>query len=81
MAGAVFTRSRFTGPGVVMSRETARDHVARGVVALALNANVTTDAQGLANAVEVRRRSAGCRGGRALVRDSACASPPPHARS
>ncbi|MFD7441342.1 bifunctional glutamate N-acetyltransferase/amino-acid acetyltransferase ArgJ [Streptomyces sp. NPDC059909] len=51
---AVFTRSRFAGPSVLLSREAAADGVARGVVVVARNANVATGAQGAANALEVR---------------------------
>ncbi|MEE6258683.1 bifunctional glutamate N-acetyltransferase/amino-acid acetyltransferase ArgJ [Plantactinospora sonchi] len=52
---AVFTRSRFVGPSVLLSREAAKGGTARGVVVLARNANVATGRQGLANAEEVRR--------------------------
>ncbi|MGW2558971.1 bifunctional glutamate N-acetyltransferase/amino-acid acetyltransferase ArgJ [Streptomyces sp. NPDC001514] len=51
---AVFTRSRFAGPSVLLSREAAADGAARGVVVVARNANVATGAQGAANALEVR---------------------------
>ncbi|MCF3134614.1 bifunctional glutamate N-acetyltransferase/amino-acid acetyltransferase ArgJ [Streptomyces olivochromogenes] len=51
---AVFTRSRFAGPSVVLSRAAAADHSARGVVVLARNANVATGAEGERNAREVR---------------------------
>ncbi|MTE21017.1 bifunctional glutamate N-acetyltransferase/amino-acid acetyltransferase ArgJ [Streptomyces sp. TRM43335] len=51
---AVFTRSRFVGPSVVLSREAVRDGRARGVVVLARNANVATGAEGERNAREVR---------------------------
>ncbi|GFE25397.1 bifunctional glutamate N-acetyltransferase/amino-acid acetyltransferase ArgJ [Streptomyces libani] len=51
---AVFTRSRFAGPSVVLSRAAAADHRARGVVVLARNANVATGAEGERNAREVR---------------------------
>ncbi|MEU5345670.1 MULTISPECIES: bifunctional glutamate N-acetyltransferase/amino-acid acetyltransferase ArgJ [unclassified Streptomyces] len=51
---AVFTRSRFTGPSVVLSREAAADGRARGVVVLARNANVATGREGEDNAREVR---------------------------
>ncbi|HKE99181.1 MAG TPA: bifunctional glutamate N-acetyltransferase/amino-acid acetyltransferase ArgJ [Actinomycetes bacterium] len=55
---AVFTRSRFAGPSVALSREAARDHSARGVVVLARNANVATGREGAEHAAEVRRRAA-----------------------
>jgi glutamate N-acetyltransferase/amino-acid N-acetyltransferase len=52
---AMFTRSRFAGPSVRLSRAAAADHRARGVLVLATNANVATGSAGLADAVEVRR--------------------------
>ncbi|WEV23841.1 bifunctional glutamate N-acetyltransferase/amino-acid acetyltransferase ArgJ [Streptomyces sp. 71268] len=51
---AVFTRSRFVGPSVTLSRESAATGRARGIVTIARNANVATGAQGMANAREVR---------------------------
>lgn len=51
---AVFTKSRFSGPSVVLSRAVAADGRARGVVVLARNANVATGAEGERNAREVR---------------------------
>ncbi|MFE5914115.1 bifunctional glutamate N-acetyltransferase/amino-acid acetyltransferase ArgJ [Streptomyces wedmorensis] len=51
---AVFTRSRFAGPSVLLSREAAADGRAQGVVVLARNANVATGREGEANAREVR---------------------------
>ena len=51
---AVFTRSRFAGPSVVLSRESASRGSARGVVVISKNANVATGAEGLQNAREVR---------------------------
>jgi glutamate N-acetyltransferase / amino-acid N-acetyltransferase len=51
---AVFTRSLFAGPSVLLSRETAATGTARGVVVISRNANVATGAEGLANAREVR---------------------------
>ena len=48
-AAAVFTRSRFAGPSVVVSREHAADHAARAVVVISKNANVATGDEGLAN--------------------------------
>lgn len=55
---AVFTRSRFAGASVVLSREAGRARNARGVVVLARNANVATGAVGVADAVEIRDRVA-----------------------
>jgi glutamate N-acetyltransferase/amino-acid N-acetyltransferase len=61
-SSAVFTRSRFAGPSVRLSRESARAGTARGVVVLARNANVATGADGAADAAEVRARVAGAVG-------------------
>ncbi len=55
---AVFTRSRFVGPSVLLSREAAANGQAQGVVVLSGNANVATGESGQANAVEVRERVA-----------------------
>lgn len=49
----LFTRSRFAGPSVVVSRAHAADHSGRAVVVISKNANVATGAEGLANAREV----------------------------
>lgn len=54
VVSGVFTRSRFTGPSVVLSREAVADGRARGVVVLARNANVATGPEGERNAREVR---------------------------
>jgi glutamate N-acetyltransferase/amino-acid N-acetyltransferase len=56
---AVFTRSRFAGPSVLLSRDAAAKGTARGVVVISRNANVATGEQGLANAREVRELVAG----------------------
>jgi glutamate N-acetyltransferase/amino-acid N-acetyltransferase len=53
-SASVFTRSRFAGPSVLLSRESAAKGAARGMVVLARNANVATGAQGMTNAREVR---------------------------
>jgi glutamate N-acetyltransferase/amino-acid N-acetyltransferase len=50
---AVFTRSSFAGPSVIVSREHAADFRARAVVVVSKNANVATGPEGLANAREV----------------------------
>jgi glutamate N-acetyltransferase / amino-acid N-acetyltransferase len=50
---AVFTRSRFAGPSVVVSREHAADGQARAVVVISKNANVATGAAGLDHAREL----------------------------
>ncbi|MEV0946954.1 bifunctional glutamate N-acetyltransferase/amino-acid acetyltransferase ArgJ [Rhodococcus sp. NPDC049939] len=57
-SAAVFTQSRFAGPSVVLSRESAALHAARGVVVLSRNANVATGRVGAENAAEVRHRVA-----------------------
>lgn len=57
VSAAVFTRSRFAGPSVTLSRS-ARTSSARGVVVLARNANVATGEEGMANAREVRAMTA-----------------------
>ena len=54
-AAGVFTRSRFAGPSVIVSRKHVADHRARAVVVISKNANVATGAEGLANALEVVR--------------------------
>ncbi|WP_433532962.1 bifunctional glutamate N-acetyltransferase/amino-acid acetyltransferase ArgJ [Micromonospora sp. CA-263727] len=53
VSAAVFTRSRFAGPSVLLSRS-ARGAAARGVVVLARNANVATGEEGMANAREIQ---------------------------
>jgi glutamate N-acetyltransferase/amino-acid N-acetyltransferase len=58
VSAAVFTRSRFAGPSVRLSRDAAAGRRVRGVVVLARNANVATGEAGAAHAVEVRRRVA-----------------------
>ncbi len=52
-AAGVFTRSRFAGPSVIVSRRHLVDHRARAVVVISKNANVATGAEGLANAHEI----------------------------
>ncbi|MDM4721517.1 bifunctional glutamate N-acetyltransferase/amino-acid acetyltransferase ArgJ [Micromonospora sp. WMMA1363] len=55
---AVFTRSRFAGPSVALSRVAVADGRARGVVVVAGNANVATGVQGTENARELRALAA-----------------------
>ena len=57
-SAAVFTRSRFAGPSVVLSRADAAAQRSRGMVVLSRNANVATGAAGAEHAAEVRRRVA-----------------------
>ncbi|MGB6056700.1 MAG: bifunctional glutamate N-acetyltransferase/amino-acid acetyltransferase ArgJ [Microthrixaceae bacterium] len=52
-SSAVFTRSRFAGPSVVVSRRNAADRQLQAVVVVSKNANVATGAEGLANAEEL----------------------------
>jgi glutamate N-acetyltransferase/amino-acid N-acetyltransferase len=52
-AAAVFTKSRFSGPSVVLSRRHVADGQLRAYVVISKNANVATGAQGLADAEEV----------------------------
>lgn len=59
---AVFTRSRFAGPSVVLSRRAAADGRARGLITIARNANVATGRPGDDNAHEVQERMAAAAG-------------------
>jgi glutamate N-acetyltransferase/amino-acid N-acetyltransferase len=52
-AAAVFTRSRFAGPSVEVSRRHAADGTLQAIVVVSKNANVATGAQGLAHAEEL----------------------------
>jgi glutamate N-acetyltransferase/amino-acid N-acetyltransferase len=54
VVSGMFTRSRFAGPSVVLSRAACQDQRARGVVVLSRNANVATGETGLRQAAEVR---------------------------
>ncbi len=54
----VFTKSRFAGPSVTLSRAQIADGRARAVVVISKNANVATGAQGHADALEVAQRVA-----------------------
>ncbi len=53
VSAAVFTKSSFAGPSVVVSRRHAAHGTARAMVVVSKNANVATGAQGLADAEEV----------------------------
>lgn len=55
---AVFTRSRFAGPSVTLSRSQVADGQASAVVVISKNANVATGAQGHHDAIEVAQRVA-----------------------
>jgi glutamate N-acetyltransferase/amino-acid N-acetyltransferase len=52
-AAAVFTRSRFAGPSVEVSRRHVADGSLRALVVVSKNANVATGPQGLADAEEL----------------------------
>ena len=55
---AVFTKSRFAGPSVTLSRTQVADGQASAVVVISKNANVATGPQGHADAIEIARRVA-----------------------
>ena len=62
-AAGVFTKSRFCGASVSLSRQNLKGARARAVVVLSKNANVATGAQGFANAEEITAsvaRTLGC---------------------
>ena len=52
-AAGVFTKSRFAGPSVTLSREHVSDHRARAVVVVSKNANVANGPDGEADAREL----------------------------
>jgi glutamate N-acetyltransferase/amino-acid N-acetyltransferase len=54
VVSGMFTRSRFAGPSVVLSRAACADFNARGVVVLSRNANVATGETGMRQATAVR---------------------------
>ncbi len=56
---AVFTKSRFAGPSVTLSRAQIADGQAKAVVVISKNANVATGPAGHADAIEVAQRVAG----------------------
>ena len=69
-AAGVFTKSRFAGPSVTLSRAHLADGRARAVVVVSKNSNVATGARGAANAAELARltgRAAGCRAEEVIV--------------
>jgi glutamate N-acetyltransferase/amino-acid N-acetyltransferase len=57
-SAVIFTRSRFAGPCVALSRASALARSSRGVAVLAGNANVATGCLGAQHAAEVRTRVA-----------------------
>ena len=69
-AAGVFTRSRFEGPSVTISRDHLADRRARAVVVVSKNANVANGPNGTADATELVERVAdrlGCTAGDVLV--------------
>ncbi len=69
-AAGVFTRSRFAGPSVLLSRDHLADRRARAVVVISKNANVATGSEGMANAQEVVAgvaRTLGCAPSEVLI--------------
>lgn len=69
-SAAVFTRSRFSGPSVTLSREHVADGVLQAVVVVSKNANVATGEVGMADAAELAQRVGevvGCEPGDVLV--------------
>ncbi|MER7986027.1 bifunctional glutamate N-acetyltransferase/amino-acid acetyltransferase ArgJ [Streptomyces noursei] len=62
VSAAMFTKSLFAGPAVVLSRAHAAGQRLRAVVTLAQNANVATGRQGAEHAAEVVGRVAGLLG-------------------
>jgi glutamate N-acetyltransferase/amino-acid N-acetyltransferase len=58
-AAAVFTRSRFSGPSVTLSREHIAAGTSAAVVIVSKNANVATGPEGLADANELAQGVAG----------------------
>lgn len=62
VSAAVFTKSLFAGPAVILSRAHAAGRNLRAVTTLAQNANVATGRQGEENAAEVVARVAGMLG-------------------
>ena len=61
-SAAVFTRSRFAGPSVTLSRPRAASGAARGFVVVAGNANVATGPQGEHDAAELGAMAAASAG-------------------
>ncbi len=62
-AAGVFTRSRFSGPSVIVSRDHLADGAAQAVVVISKNSNVATGEVGMANArelAELTARVVGC---------------------
>lgn len=69
-AAGVFTRNRFAGPSVLLSRDHLADRRARAVVVISKNANVATGSEGMANAQEVVAgvaRALGCAPSEVLI--------------
>lgn len=62
VAAGVYTRSRFAGPSVALSRAVTSTGSARGIVVVSKNANVANGAPGDADAAELQRLAAGVAG-------------------
>ncbi len=70
VASAVFTKSRFAGASVVVSREHAADGTLQAIVTVSKNANVATGPDGLADARELAEgvaKAVGCQPSDVLV--------------
>lgn len=69
-ASAVFTKSRFAGPSVTLSRAHATDGTLRAVVVISKNANVATGPDGESDALELAEgvaKAVGCEVSEVLV--------------
>ena len=62
VASALYTKSRFAGPSVKVSREHSADGILQAVVVVSKNANVATGAAGDRNATELAALVAGATG-------------------
>ena len=62
VASALFTRSRFAGPSVVLSRDHVSDGMLQAIVVVSKNANVATGATGAQHAAELAKGVAGAVG-------------------
>ena len=73
-AAGVFTRSRFAGPSVIVSRDHVADHCATAIVVVSKNANVANGADGARRRPGARRRR---RRAASAARPTTCWSPRP----
>jgi glutamate N-acetyltransferase/amino-acid N-acetyltransferase len=58
-AAAVFTKSRFAGPSVILSRQHVADGRAQAIVIVSKNANVANGPEGMSDAIELAAGVAG----------------------